>query len=105
MFEKVKNAFKNVKTKVSVKWHSMTTKDKVKMVVKGMTYFGCGCIASPLWDNEHGKVISACTYVAATGLASAGGYIAGEVMDAAIDAWSDLAAEARNEFKSQEEKE
>ena len=42
MFDGIKNIFKNVKNEVSTKWRSMTTVEKVKIVVKGMTYFGCG---------------------------------------------------------------
>lgn len=103
MFDGIKNIFKNVKNEVSTKWRSMTTVEKVKIVVKGMTYFGCGWLAGDLVDTKHGKVVSACTYIAATGLATAGGMVAGEALDAAIDAWTDLAKESKNEFDAQKE--
>ena len=99
MFTTVKRVYRKAK----YKWMSMTGLGKVKAVLEGMAAFGIGWMAADLVDDKHGPIVTACTYVGATGLAAGGAILAGEAISATIDSWQEITRDDTAEDAAQEE--
>lgn len=89
LFKSIKNAVVNTYQDAKNEWTALTTADKVKIVLRGMTAFGLGWMSSNLVDTENGPVVSACTFVGAIGIAGAGTMLAGEATDIFVDSVMD----------------
>lgn len=95
LWEGIKNVGKNAKTYIRDKWHTGRGRDKVKMIVGGISMFGCGYaggkIADKLIDKKDPFIAKAGIWTASYGLSLAAGIVADEALGAGIDALVDTA--------------